>query len=795
MLERIRVIVDYAQYRLLHDRNVTFVKNTSAGRNGETIKGWDRSISSNITIDPITDTLFIMPQVFRSAWNETTSGDYARKVKGDFTFDHSDKWEDNSIQLKLPGDHYLLGTTLEDEGFKTNFTLDKNQGVYLSLFGYNAGDEDIPFCNFGWGDTYNSGIHCKLYSGGKIVVCKDDKELAEYQFSGGKSTSLAQNIFVSFLLVPCRLKELLCVASSGSGFCHAFDHINAISESDPEITPSGPFWMYFPGSNRRAMVQLVPILYPTGGTAISYPQTFSRVPDESLGEATAEAIKDGNTVTCYATDANDTNVAFVADGLNRECRIKAVLTTSNNTRTPFVYGALAGYDAVIGYTNGDYQQDISDFVSELSIDATEQAGGTSGSVNIVRLQELEDTLGVTGIDTQFNRPIKFMLGDSILFEGRTQSPEIERRVLRNSDKITLEISGPWSALTNYQFTDMVPLNGLWFTSVIKWVVKECGIPEELIEVDEADIKIGDSQSPSGDTWTNIIEVGDTGEDVINRLFESYAGNWFYDFIPKDGVYKFVARDPDFLDNTSLWTYRKNAEEARLELVGMGVSSDDSRSLYRTRTYRTLKPRSIPPECNELRITGIDSRTGGLIQVFRINYDARDLSLAPNERPDTWWGEPKIAGLLIPELDSFDVLIKAFKKIWPRVSRRREICEFDSDLTVTFDGDIIWRGSVITLEDLGDYRIQSLSFSLVKDPDPEIEGGGSKWMSRPTSYVAEKIYYLNGKDTTTGHQSGGLSAWDIHNQWASGWFATRKWRKGYEKYQQETVQVIQEVTED
>jgi hypothetical protein len=379
-----------------------------------------------------------------------------------------------------------------------------------------------------------------------------------------------------------------------------------------------------------------------------------------------------------------------------------------------------------------------------------------------------------------------------LFEGRVVGPSaVENGSNPNATKVTWPLKDPWNVLEKYFFRDMVPLNGLDFSAVIRWIVRQAGVPDDLIDVGEAGIILGEGQAPQGDEWTIIIEAGDTAKEVIERLFEAYAGNWFYDFAPVDGVIKFLARDPEDMSSTPVWTFYEKYEDGVLAAVADTWSSVEARIVARAYTYRSSKPSMIPAEGNELHITGIDAVSGRLIQVVRVDYSARDLTLLPSERALSWTGDPDNLGSFIPELNSWAVLTDALRKLWPRVSRPRYMCEFNSDLVKIESGRILWRGDVVTLENRGDWRITAMSFSLVKDADPDATDRGKLWCVRPVTYTAEKLVDA---DVSVAHRSFTYNIEQLLRERANSLLYVKKWRRGYSKYQQESIMEIREIVD-
>lgn len=744
----VTVTFDHAQRRQAQDRLTILAQGSYEGANGR-VCGWHPIAWSNIWVDPITFSLSLRPYQLDPTWNTIATGNYARLAKSAFTFADSTKW--TQADRDCASDYWLHGEDCSNDWGLTASTWDKNRGWFIAWFANNTGSDVFEEIQFGWNSSASgaSGPSARVWSNGQVEVWKDGIYLGSGSISGKETQSSIPGqtggndalTTMVLLAIPMRKREILFYSpTTGAGFAWVFEDI-AEDDDDPTITPASKFWFLKPSGS--ATIQVCPLTYPTSGYACSTACTFAYPPETGREEGTPTVYYDvpgyGTQTVSASIVKTDGSTAFTPNDSDQAALAKVSIASTGNS-TPFVYGALVGYGPVFSYTDDSEETEIplsaedgEPVVAALSLSVTERAGDTRFHLSIRNWR----ASSIAGLDYQSNRPVLIKVGDQILMDGRADAPSETCYANEELDTLDFEIRDCWVMLENYRFQDPVPLDGVTLKAALEFILVTAGVDPDLIDIEDPGYTLPKISSKCAGDWNILIETGDTASDWIDRLFESYAGNWFYDIVPAASGPMFVARSPEGMDQTPILELYRTRAEANAWFESLGYTPEEANLYGASALVQSWKAHPIAPEANEVRVTGQDPRTGLPLQAYRRDHSAIDPTLPPSSRPANWRGELLRYGLGEPALTTQDGVNKCVELLYPRLTAVRYMAEWDGQMIFQPDGAPIWKGGTVTVSDEGDYRITAFSVDFLKETiDDSSEGG--KVLHRPARYMAEQI---------------------------------------------------------
>jgi hypothetical protein len=725
-------IIDHEQTRRLTDW--LFV--TASGR--ELVGELDGATFSNTWVDPITNTLMLAPSCVEPAWDTSNSGDYAKLSLSAFTFGTSANWEERQDQ-RGKGPWIAVKDTAINDTAITTASYSKNQGFCVSWFGYGSGESFIAL-RCGWNNTASAAsglsgrITVEFYSDGAVNVLKGNTRIASGKITGADNTDAQGGQFFKAVLLPFRHRELLVLGFKGSGFAAVFEDILS-TDTDPTITPAANFWFTVPTGG--AQVQLAPLRFATSGYFFSQKLSFADAPATGatlgtfgnaswVGSASyriwGHPAYVGTQTATASLYEHDGVTAFVPNDTRQNCRIRVDLTTSNAGFTPFIYGASMAYRATMDVTDDSEEHDATTNVTACSLSVPDDAAGVQATLEIRDPEGLE--ADVVKFRRMANRPAKLQLGTKVILDGYGDPENWE--VIHNPEAASMGyvIRDTWRVLDNYMFSDRVALDGLPFDQAVTQIVRlGLGATTHItLDISSTAYLLAPDPMPNADDFSYLIEAGDTAGDKLQSLLRDYAATWIYGFRPRAAGLEFFAKAPADLPSTpilTLYTTRADAETA----------------LAPDQIVLRLEPQVLEPEGTEVRVTGVDPRTNRPFQAFKVATTLEDPTLAPSLRPDGWVGEKRKVGLLLPEVQSQDEVNRVTDLLYDRLTVERELIEWESDLLVFPTGDPdagypLWRGDLVEIDGLGEYRIISFGGTFIREATGVIV--------RRFTYVGEKV---------------------------------------------------------
>lgn len=692
-------------------------------------------------LDRITGTLMLTPLPLTAAWQTTATGSYARLLKSDHTFADATKWLENNKNGTAATHLTLVDSTAgtSDRSGVTTTTWPKNRPFYISVYAHSWGSGKASLLECGWNGsaTGAAGVSVRLYTDGSVEVWKDNAQVgggSVAQQGAQAQPANASGRWVSLILIPFRKRELLVMSDLGGAFVHTFDDL-VEDAPDPTITTASKFWWYVPSG--RAEVEVAPLRFVTSAYRAAITSRFWKAPGS--GQVPSVTVYSGSpgygstSVTGSVVTATDATLGFTPDGVTRDCRLRVDLT-GDGEATPFVYGVLGRFGGEVVPTDDSEASDLTTRLLECTLDVPEDPAG-------VRLRSL-----LRGLDPlPANSPVRLraLLGDVTMFDGRTEPPKTARSSSDDAARLTVECRDAWKAFEQYRFTDLYPLDGLDLKEAILQVAEAAGWDRANTDVEDFAFALpgGSGRGAAGD-WAVLIKTGDSAADWLNRLVDSYCPDALVTIAPSLAGPVMRIRTPDSLDAAPKVTVWRDIESAKAGLTAGG----ENLALAPYRVTRELRISEIEPECNQVWVQGLDRRTLRPILRTWTDFESADPALAPSLRPDNWIGELRRYGLADSVLASVESVERAALRLAKRLTVTRAVAEFESEiLTDPATGLPLWRGDVVTIDGLGDWRIVSLSASFVLyagELYPEV------WI--PTRYVLQR---LDGDPTTNAQGCG------------------------------------------
>ncbi len=693
--------------------------------------GWETSLSSNVWFDEVTYTLMLKPAPLHEEWSTTGTGIYERTRKSDFSFSNSTDWLENEVAFD--GDYWLLKSQCDNDLAATVETFPKNRGFMLSWFAYSVGTESFAQIECGWTaeGAGTPAVQLTFHNSGEVHIYRDGLHIDTQRISGHQASQSVSNRFTRVLLIPCRHRELLVISNQGEGFSHIFEQIEA-NDPDPTITPAGKFW--FRVVSGGAQVQCVPLRFPTEGYGISTECWFAYPPELGAGYAPGFVYHDpayyGNQwVSADVRNPDSLGELFIADGKKKRARVRVNLE-GDGYSTPFVYGAVAGYNPTHTTTDDTEQEDISDKWRDASI----SVGDSPDSARLSLVIREPTRISLPKLDVISNRPVKATLGaEQWLFDGRFDAPRIRRGMDEHTDYLELTARDYWAQLERVRFRDRFPLDGYDFKDVIEWLLYTAGIPDSMFDIEDPNYQLPAKQTPTAGDWGLLIEEMQTVAEWIERLFEAFAGDWIYGFFPRADGIKFEARSPQGMSKDPVRTLYDDTQEAIDALMAEGHEEKEARIWAHALTYSSLTETRIMPETTEVRVTGVDGRRNRFIQSYYLDREAANPQTPPSMQGDNWLGENLLYAYTDPILRTQEACDRAAQKLGDRMTRVRYMAEWSGGLILRDDGAPAWRGDVVELKGRGLYRIIAFESSFDLEPSEE-----KPWARRSARYTAEKL---------------------------------------------------------
>jgi len=708
-------------------------------------KHWDLG-KSTCFIDGITRTAMLAPLRYTAAWDTTTTGLYYRLHKTDYTFvtmpfvavgtpppypagtatDQS-KWVEHHSPYQ--GNVYLQSQGVNDTAV-TNARYHKNQPFHLSWFSYNPGQQSIVQMECGW-LSEKAFIALRIWTDGKTEIYKNGtfvgegniferhvtsqtvygKERDSYRqpkAAKGDSRQLAQQI-IELTMIPCRRRDLLLLSNQGGGFRFTFEDLDP-DDPDNTITPGNAqfIWRVPQG---QVSVLCAPVNFATSGdlySIISAPRQPLTADDVATYTAYFDEPGYGDSLDYFVelVDPNDLATPFAPDGVKNQFRLHVSLSGAGNGSL-WLYGASAVYDAIIENTDGSNVVDIVPYIVSADLSVPE----SPSDVLMKTTCRSPDELG-TGLafpETVSNRPCQISIDGFTILTGRMKPVGGRDGPDDRSSRIMQEYRDFCKAQEEYRITNAVPVDGFEFAKGFKYFAQLPGFSDSMMDVPDLGFNLPTIGQTSEGEFALLPKEGDKALEWMKKLWEMFAQHTQWGWIPTILGPILQMRSIDFLeaDAPQLTLY------ARIEDA---VNAGFSRSEAVHYVYRTLEPSSIECEANDIQVRGRDPRTGKVFMVRYVDKDSVNPTLPAAQRPANWLGESRIYELINSAITSRPAATWSAATIARRVTPARRIYPFECDMLFRDDGAPVWRGHKVTLDGIGDVKINTFTtnFELMDD---------------------------------------------------------------------------------
>ena len=698
---------------------------------------WDANLSTAF-VDPISRTGMLMPLCKTTAW---TTGGCGRLGKSDLSIAGSSNYVEYQWQWASEKWIKALGV---NEVITTNTSWPQNQPMYVGWYAFGTGANDFVQMECGWtGDPdirlrfWNSG-KCDVYKNGNFVgqgniyerkVSSQNAYAKETISSKADSKQLA-GAPIEVLLIPGRFRELIVLSNVGGGFTFIFEDIDPTS-TDPIITGAGTFFVYVPTG--QPTFQLAPLQFQTSGVVISLPNSFRDAPrsgETYSGQAYWDAPGYGSTSITATLLQVDGVSAFIANSALKQCRLKMSLT-GDGTATPFVYGAAAVYPSIQAYTNSAHTSTLDDYIQHSTLSVPELPTDVLFSMTLNEPHALETTGGASKVRVIANRPIEAKIGSIAFLTGRTKPPAWTEAPNDTARELVLEARDRCMANEMHRIKSPVPLDGSNLQPAFSYFAQMPGYNVADMDIATIAYNLPTSGQTSEGEYALLPEVGDTSLQWIQKLWETYARNYFWGWVPRATGPKFRVQTLDTLNAATVSaTLYGTMQEAMDALV---PANRLMQSVYRS--YRETRPFV---EANDIWVTGRNPKTGKPLQTHYADTASQDPTTAPSLRPDNWLGEIWYYGWVDSSITSLQDGAWCTEQLARRLTPVRVYGEFQSDFLLRADGAPVWRGDTVRLVGLGTYRIISLHGDFKSEFAHVLDTDGPDRIWRPFTYCAERI---------------------------------------------------------
>lgn len=718
--------IDHAQKRISRDRAFVLGQGSYEAWGGGRAEGYNLQLSSDCVRTPITYVGMLAPAPLRPQWATNGSGINLRLRKADYTLT-SASWDEFT---RVHSTDYWLDRKGAAEGVITTTTYPKNCPMWLGIYCYGAPGDNFRLANFGYNNSasLSGGVGFGLWADGTLEIHKNGAQIAQYEFLAAdgstKETFIGKTVGIA--IIPMRGREILLWTTLGTAVLHVDADIEE-GDDDPEITPGAKFWWEIPDPV-QASVQSARIQFPSTGYLVSRQLALPLPIEAGAGSPTFDIrfkepyFGGAVTVNCEIVEV-DGITPFVPDGAMQACRLKSRLT-GDGTNTPFLLGTLAGYDAVFDETDDSQAVDIIDHVVEASLDVPDAPSGTAISITVAD----QATLDVSKIETLAGRPLRAMLGDCVLMNGRTGEPHIDRGIHSEIDHLMIEVRDEWSALERYMFQDVVPLDAIPLGDAISFTAKAASLDQDLSDLD---FTLPSNIGRASGEWGLMIEAGDRAAQWTTRLHEDYAGHCMMAIRPRAAG-----------EMPVLWLKTpEDIEDQDVEITLYGTSADAADAGFteaelRDHVWQNYSEIVLAPECNDIRVTGYDPRLQQPIQSYYFDADSKSVTLSPDARPDNWIGEPGRYALYEPGITTQAVCNEVCRRLAKRLTKIRRMAQWSGQMHLKADGTPLWRGDLIYIDQVGVFIVTSLSVQFVKEPGDD--DGPDVLRSRKAIYTGEYL---------------------------------------------------------
>jgi hypothetical protein len=677
---------------------------------------WDLAKSSNVFLDPTTLTLMLAPLPTTAAWRTTFAGNYARFQKTDYTLPTAASWK--QMQIKASGDYYLQSLNVTERATLTT-AWSANQSAYLSVYVPGLKDsDDSVILKAGWGVGSAGSVEVWFTASGGAAVYKSGVLVGSYTrndsniapAAGAVYLNSVNSQFITIMMIPCRRRELVVVASNGLSFSHVFADLSALTSNT--ITPAAAFSWLVPAG--QASVQLAKLQFATSGYAVSPVKKLRYAPPTGATFASTFAYDQIGTGTASASYSvvKDDLTAYTPNGVITSVRAKVSLTSATGAATYGFYEVDMVYQPAAGSTADD-PVDITCDVERLSISVDDDGRATCSLTT--RRKPITDA-GVDQPQITSDRPIRIALSDGAVsptyidvFRGTLTPPEITYEQGDTTRDWSVFVYAGQDRSRDFDLAYIVesyPYDGLLFSSALLDLLEIAGYPDASGPYSAGDypnLDLPYSPNISKGQYALAPDFFDTVGGYLDKLKNDYAANYITGWMPSLSGYIYYWIDPALATTTPAVTLYQS--------IATATTAGVTEVLRPKRVVRAMSSHYETPEATQVQVVGQDPATGLFITQSSVDSAAETASTAPASRPYNWRGRPVPYQLRDPTLTTQDAVDAACAILYTRLTTGRILIEWESDLLVLSSNNRpLWLGDVVRIMEpdgtttKGDYRI-------------------------------------------------------------------------------------------
>lgn len=657
---------------------------------GFTGNTFDISRSSNFYFHEETGTAFLMPLFLTSDYMTTFTGRNTRLGLTDFgiSSDWVEHYYDNTANKVL---EYTATSFTSTVNWCTD-VLSTPMGYVFSYFNYTSETDVnlVEVIGYGSSDDNSRTVYMNLYSNhtyelyaNNVLVSSGSCHSGTGHYEAGGKKNKAKNgsnqkdTWVTVGVIPNFMKYgVLFIFSTGAEVFYYDERLEGLDVN---------YWdgqQFFFTNQLRNSVMISELGYKSSGDLLTELYWFGSVPTTTVQTL---VNSDFNTTAFTNTVINDDGSAWsTADTMRVKCH--AVLNSDSNS--PFIYGVIADWRGTVTNTNATEQVSIIDKTLEAHISYPEVSSQSEIHFEVKGISTLQTN------DIYVNSPYIFKYQSFYFALGRILDLKYDYTVAYDLDttKVLLSCNNAWDVLEAHTFKDGLILDGYTLTQAIRRIFLEVGVKDAgadplnpttiaNIFIQTNSVVIQPSRL-SKDEWTFKIDIGATALQGLEQLFEHYAGNWFYDFIPTINGIIFKAGDPSYWSNdTSIM---------RLHTVLNTGTPGDNLSAYTDTNYannhdgtkssklfiRNVNIDLLPLAGNSVYVSGMNPIKNEYIQVFKRDEDSIASNTLPSLRPKNWVGYELPYGIETNKIKTKQVAIDVLNLQFEKLTTLYRLIEFD-----------------------------------------------------------------------------------------------------------------------
>jgi hypothetical protein len=658
----------------------------------------------------------LAPLPTTAAWRTTYAGNYARFQKTDYTLTTAASWK--QMQIKASGDYYLQSLNVTERATLTT-AWSANQSAYLSLYVPGLKDsDDSTILKAGWGVGSAGSVEVWFGANGSAQVYKSGVLVGSYQKNDSNIAPTANvaflssvnSEFITIMMIPCRRRELIVVASNGLAFSHVFGDLSALVSNT--ITPAAAFSWLVPAG--QASVQLAKLQFLTEGYGVSPVKKLRYAPPTGATFASTFAYDQIGTGTASASYSvvKDDLTAYTPNGTIKDVRAKVSLTSATGAATYGFYEVDMVYQPAAGSTAND-PVDITCDVERVSISVDDDGRATCSLTT--RRKPITDA-GVDQPQITSDRPIRIALSDGAVsptyidvFRGTLTPPEITYEQGDTTRDWSVFVYAGQDRSRDFDLAYIVesyPYDGLLFSSALLDLLEIAGYPDgsgPYLGGDFPNLDLPYSPNISKGQYALAPDFFDTVGGYLDKLKNEYAANYITGWMPTTSGYLYYWIDPALATTTPAITLYQS--------IAAATTAGVTEVLRPKRVVRAMSSHYETPEATQVQVVGQDPATGLFITKSRVDGAAETASTAPASRPYNWRGRPVPYQLRDPTLTTQDAVDAACDILYDRLTTGRILIEWESDLLVLSSNNRpLWLGDVVRIMEpdgtttKGDYRI-------------------------------------------------------------------------------------------